>query len=402
MSRRLLLALAMPVLAAAAAVGLMGPAMAQSSNVILTPEAHQLADQEAAINYARELIAAGQMDQAVKQLAAFVASHPDGTEAARFLGDLYYRQGRFDRAEAVYKQLLARDSHDKQTHNRLGVVYATENQIDEAIVEFQSALPGTDSIRDLVLLHLRKGDLPQYQAQMVRVANDNPNDADDQEELGEIFETVHRPNDAILYFRRALDSDSRSIAALNGLGMSYLDLHQSTAASQYLTDCLNVDPVNYACLDNLGVAKIQTGQDDQAMTTFKKAHRLEPERPEALVNFGYLADLGGDWKRAVAYYVQAIAVNPYVPESYVNLGIDYEHNGLYSLAQSALLKGVAAVPYDGRVRYLLARAYAAEGKKALALAELKAAQASLDPDVAQIAKEETARLLQQQPLSAPQ
>jgi tetratricopeptide (TPR) repeat protein len=104
--------------------------------------------------------------------------------------------------------------------------------------------------------------------------------------------------------------------------------------------------------------------------------------------------MNGDWKRAVAYYVQAISVNPYVPESYVNLGIDYEHNGLYSLAQSALLKGVAAVPYDGRVRYLLARAYAAQGQKALALAQLKAAQASLDPDVAEIAKEETARLMQ--------
>ncbi len=81
----------------------------------------------------------------------------------------------------------------------------------------------------------------------------------------------------------------------------------------------------------------------------------------------------GDWKRAVAYYVQAISVNPYVPESYVNLGIDYEHNGLYPLALSALLKGVAAAPYDGRVRYLLARAYAAQGQRALALAQLKAA-----------------------------
>jgi Flp pilus assembly protein TadD len=134
---------------------------------------------------------------------------------------------------------------------------------------------------------------------------------------------------------------------------------------------------------------------------FRKAHRLEPERPEAIVNFGYLADVNGDWKRAVAYYVQAIAVNPYVPESYVNLGIDYEHNNLYPLAQAALLKGVAATPYDGRVRYLLARAYAAQGQKALALAELKAAETSLDPDVAQIAKEETARLMQL-PASAPQ
>jgi tetratricopeptide (TPR) repeat protein len=111
------------------------------------------------------------------------------------------------------------------------------------------------------------------------------------------------------------------------------------------------------------------------------------------VNFGYLADLRGDWKRAVAYYVQAIAVDPYVPESYVNLGIDYEKNGLYPLAQASLLKGIAAAPYDGRVHYLLARAYAAQGQRELALQQLKAAANSLDPDVAQIAKEETARLM---------
>ncbi|HZV77428.1 MAG TPA: tetratricopeptide repeat protein [Candidatus Babeliales bacterium] len=377
------------------AATLAGPARAQlSETVIISPEAHTTADQQTAILYARQLIAAGSMDQAVAQLADFVATHPSAVEAARFLGDLYYRQGRFDRAEAVYSQLLARNPHDKETHNRLGVVYATENRIDDAIVQFESALPGTDSIRDLVLLHLRKGDLAQYEAEMVQTARTYPNDADIQEELGEIFGTVHRPNEAIIYYRRALDSDPRSIAALNGVGMAYLDLHDHTTAMEYLSDCLNIDPQNYACLDNMGVAKIQAGLNDEALKDFKHAHRLEPEMPEAIVNFGYLADLGGDWKRAVSYYVQAIAVNPYVPESYVNLGIDYEHNGLYALAQSALLKGVAAAPYDGRVRYLLARAYAAQGEKALALAQLKIAQESLDPDVVEIAKEESARLME--------
>jgi tetratricopeptide (TPR) repeat protein len=392
MTRRLLSALVLLAMPLAAAFPM--PAPAGSMTIFIPPDAAKAADQQAAINYARELIAAGDLDRAVKQLADFVATHPDATEAARFLGDLYYRQGRFDKAEAIYLQLLARNPHDKQTHNRLGVVYATENRIDTAIEQFQDALPGTDSIRDLVMLHLRKGDLSDYEAQMVRAGSRDPSDADIQEELGEIFETLHQPNQAILYFRRSLDADPRSIAALNGLGMSYLDLHDHTAAQEYLIDCLGIDPVNYACLDNLGVARIQAGQWDSALFAFKKAHSLEPERPEALVNFGYIADQRGDWKGAVAYYVRAIAVNPYVPESYVNLGIDYEHNGLYSLAESALLKGVAAAPYDGRVRYLLARAYAAQGQKALALDQLKAAQASLDPDVAQIAKEESARLME--------
>ncbi|MBV8343952.1 MAG: tetratricopeptide repeat protein [Candidatus Eremiobacteraeota bacterium] len=391
MTRCLLLAalLALPLAATIA-----GPARADIDETVIVPsEAHSSVDQQTAITYARELIAAGQMDAAIKQLSEFVASHPAASDAERFLGDLYYREGKLDRAEAVYRALLAANPHDKETHNRLGVVYATQNRVDDAIAQFESALPGTDSIRDLVLMHLRKGDLPQYEAQMVGAATDHPTDADTQEELGEIYGTLHRPAEAIVYFRRALDTDSHSIAALNGVAMAYLDLHDHASAAHYLHDCLNIDPFNYACIDNLGVAEIQAGANGDALNDFKRAHRLEPERPEALVNFGYLADLEGDWKRAVTYYVQAIAVNPYVPESYINLGIDYEHNGLYPLAQAALIKGVAAAPYDGRVRYLLARAYAAQGQKALALAQLKAAQTSLDPDVAEIAKEETARLL---------
>src|SRR5581483_11870791 len=115
-----------PILTTLAFIGVMaGPgllATAQAGpndyNVFVPPEAHDLADQRAAIGYARQLIAAGQMDTAVSYLAEFVASHPNGTEAARFLGDLYYRQGRFDRAQAVYEALLARNPHDKETHNR--------------------------------------------------------------------------------------------------------------------------------------------------------------------------------------------------------------------------------------------------------------------------------------------
>ena len=103
-------------------------------------------------------------------------------------------------------------------------------------------------------------------------------------------------------------------------------------------------------------------------------------------------DDNGDWKRAVQYYVQATVVGPYLPEAYVDLGIDYEHNNLYPLAQSALLRGIAAAPSDGRIRYLLALAYAAQGNNSLALTQLAVAKQSLDPDVARMASEETAKL----------
>lgn len=366
------------------------PKVETNPDVIFAPKF--ASDPEGAIKAARERIAAGDLDGAVKELETYVNSHPTESEPLRFLGDLYYRQGKFDKAEFIYQRLLRSNPHDKQTHNRLGVVYATENHVDDAILQFDAALPGTDSVKDLVAMHERKGDLPMYRSEMEALARSQPTDAPIQAEVGQIYSVLHQPGQAMMYYMRALDSDPQSLTAINGLGLAYLDTHAYKDAEGQFKRCIMLDPTNYTCENNLGATLLQMASLDAAMPVLTKAHQMEPERPEALVNFGYLADARNDWKRAVNYYVEATVVGPYLPEAYVNLGIDYEHNGLYPLAQSALLKGAAAAPQDGRIRYLLAVAYAAQGQTPLAMQQLKIAEQSLDPDVARIAQEEQSKL----------
>ena len=349
-------------------------------------------DPEGAVKAARERIAAGDLAGAVRELQIYVVSHPGEAGPERFLGDLYYRQGRFDKAEEVYRNILDHNPGDRETHNRLGVVYGTQNRVDEAIDQFNKALPGTDSVADLVEMHARKGDLPAYRKQMEALAAAQPTDADIQAEMGQVMAAMHKPADALGYFMRALDSDSQSLTALNGLGLAYFDLQNYTEAEKDFRACIAIDATNYTCTNNIGAAFLQAGDDESSKPYLIRAHSLAPERPEALVNFGFLADRRGDWKRAVDYYVQATVVGPYLPEAYIDLGIDYEHNNLYQLAQSALLKGIAAAPEDGRIRYLLAVAYASQGQKSLALDQLKIAEQSFDPDVARLATEESTRL----------
>jgi Flp pilus assembly protein TadD len=363
--------------------------------VITDPSALQpvfVSDPQAAIRAARERIASGDLSGAVKGLEIYVVSHPKEVAPARFLGDLYFRQGRFGKAEAIYRDLLIANPGDRETHNRLGVVYATENHVDNAITQFNLALPGTDSVGDLVAMHLRKGDLAEYRQQMERLVANNPTDADLQAEMGQIYAALHKPADALAYFMRALDSDPQSLTALNGLGLAYFDLQNYDEAEKNFRACLKLDVSNYTCTNNLGAAYLQSGDEELARPLLARARSMAPERPEALVNFGFLADRNGDWKGAVAFYVQATIVGPYLPEAYVDLGIDYEHNSLYPLAEAALLKGIAAAPQDGRIRYLLAVAYVAQGKNSLALDQLKVAEQSLDPDVARIATEESAKI----------
>lgn len=389
-------------------LGGMGAATAAgTANVILNPDhvdTDALPSNPAlAMQNARERVAAGDLDRAVRELAAYVYYHPGEIAPERLLGDLYFRQGQLQKAEQTYKHIISYASADKETHNRLGSVYATQNRIDDAITEFNRSLPGTDSVPDLVRLHLIKGDFARYRKEREKAAMEYPSDADAQLELGQAYEAIHQPENAIRFFKRALDADPTSVSAVSGLGLSYLDEGRLNDATTQFKTCLSRDTYNYACMNNLGATYLQNSQWNVAEPVLDRAHNLQPERSEALVNLGYLTDSRGDWKRAVTYYIEAMTVYPYSPDAYIDLGYTYNVHGLYQLAQAALIKGLAVAPQDGRLHYLLGEAYHRQGNDSLAKTQFKAAAGDedLDPDVKRLAQQRIATLDRQQSSPVP-
>lgn len=347
-----------------------------------------------AMQHARERVAAGDLNGAINGLKAYLFGHPDETGPERLLGDLYFRRGELKKAEETYLHVLTYAPADKDTHNRLGSVYATENRIDDAISEFNRSLPGTDSVPDLVLLHLRKGDFEKYKDERIAVARQYPTDSEAQLELGQVYEAIHQPQLAVMYFRRALDNDPDSLMAFNGLGLAYMDERDYVPAIAEFKTCLQRDTANYACEDNLGAAYLEDAQYAIAETVLNNARRLAPEQSEALVNLGYLSDVRGDWKHAISLYVEAMTVYPYSPDSYIDLGYTYNVHGLYQLAQQALIKGLAIAPYDGRLHFLLGDAYEHQGNRSMAEEQYKAAASiqDLDPEVKRLAQQRVATI----------
>src|SRR5947209_6075368 len=149
-------------------------------------------DPQGAIQAARERVAANDLDGAIRDLATYVSGHPGEIGPERLLGDLYYRHGELGKAEEQYKHILTYAPKDKETHNRLGSVFATENKLDAAIDEFNKSLPGTDSVPDLVRLHLRKGDFDRYKYEREKAAIDFPTDPDNALELGKVYLAMHQ------------------------------------------------------------------------------------------------------------------------------------------------------------------------------------------------------------------
>ncbi|GAC1653655.1 MAG: hypothetical protein NVS9B12_03790 [Vulcanimicrobiaceae bacterium] len=343
-------------------------------------------DPQTAMKSARERVAAGDFSGAIKSLATYVAAHPADIGPARLLGDLYYRQGNLAMAERVYRQILQGSPADRETHNRLGAVYATQNRVDDAILEYTRSLPGTDSIANLVELHQRKGDLSKYRTTLERDASNNPSDAELQGELGAVYLAQNNDGLALQYFLKELDLNPGSLLGVNHAAMAYMNLGLYDKAFELLNKCLAKSPYDYACTLNLAAADLETQHYDAGKALLDRALMLEPEHPEININYGYLADARGNWKEAVTYYVKALAISPYARDAYLNLGIDYQEHKYYELAESALIKGLTLVPDDGELHYLLGRTYQAQKKHDLAMRQYQAAFASADPRVTTLAR----------------
>ncbi|HUY11867.1 MAG TPA: tetratricopeptide repeat protein [Candidatus Dormibacteraeota bacterium] len=378
-------------LALAGLLALAAPPVPAAAGFVVNPSSAQLshgfpADPNAAVRAARALVAAGHLHRAIAALKLYTAEHPREIGVRRFLGDLYYRAGDLESAKQSYLAIVSDFGGDRETYNRLGSVFASENHINQAIAYFDKSLPASDSVIDLVSLHRRKGDLPSFISYTRAQALSHPNDPGLQDDLGQVYESVRQPGRAERSFRRALALAPQDVGALNGLGLAMLAQGLVKDAIANFQQCLGELPGDYKCTNNLAVAELDVDRVADAKTLLKAAHAQRPELPEAIVNLGYIRDERGDWRGAIRRYLQALAVGPFWRDAYLNLGIDYERHHLYALAESVLLKGIAAVPYDGAMHVVLGQTYADQGKTALALAQYAFATHALDPHVRNVAK----------------
>ncbi len=326
---------------------------------------------------------------AIAELAPYVESHPDSVVAARLLGDLYFRVPNLRAAERVYRSILRTHDDDRETHNRLGGLYAAQDRVTDAIAEFTRSLPLREGFVGLVELHRRKGDFRAFERELADLADGNRFDAAAQANYANVLRITRRFAEARAYFAREYALHPHDCGAVNDLANADIDVGDIPAAITLLKGCLARVPDYYPALVNLGEAQIELGKYDDARVYLDRAVQANPNGAEALVDLGYLEDVASRWSGALDYYNRAIVVDPLARDAYVDLGYDYNEHRLYPLAEAAYLKGLSIVPNDGRLHYLLAVTYNLQGKIELARAQYRKA---LESDETLVVRAATADL----------
>jgi tetratricopeptide (TPR) repeat protein len=383
-------ALAFPLVARAAESGTSPAIAAQSTNVL---PSNAVAPPSAAIVAARAKVAAGDQIGAMRDLAVYVPNHPEDLAAARLLGDLYFRLPDFKRAEATWRAILVRVPGDAATHTRLGSLYAAEDRMNDALSEFEKSLPSPTGFAGLVKEHRRLGDLGAFEASYVDRIQFNPQDTNALWYYGSILHELREFSQAQLYLDRAVALAPESCPLLIDAGNNNIDLTRYDIAVATLTRCLDREPRNYVALVDIGEAYRLEGLPDRARACFDGALVARPDGAEALIDTGYLQDAAGNWKSAVSEYLAAMSADPLQAAAYIDLGFDYSEHHLYALAEAAFIKGISAEPNSGRLHYLLATAYTAQGKVDLARDQYRRAIDTKDDlDVTRAAETKLAQL----------
>ena len=167
----------------------------------------------------------------------------------------HHQAGRLDKAESIYRQVLARQPSQPDALHQLGILSARQGKMDEA------------------------------------------------EQL----------------FRRAIDAKPNFADALANLANVQITREQYADAAASLEKSLAIQPRNPIALSNLSFALRWIGRFEEAADAARKSLALVPDRPDTLNNLGSALEELGQFDEANNCYRRALARDPSAAAIHLNL-----------------------------------------------------------------------------------
>jgi tetratricopeptide (TPR) repeat protein len=231
------------------------------------------------------------------------------------LGALTWQQtGIYRDLETLWRDTLAKNPGCWLAQNNLGTVFADKGRFDEAIEYFRKAI------------------------------QINPNSAVPPHCLGLAFAAQGRLDEAIENYRKAIQINPNYFDALKDLGNAFADKGRFDEAIENYRKAIRINPNYFDALKDLGNAFADKGRFDEAIENYRKAIRINPNYAEAQYNLGNVLVAKGQFDEAIENYRKAIRINPNYAEALNNLGIALADKGRFGEAIEAFRKAIQSKP----------------------------------------------------------
>jgi tetratricopeptide (TPR) repeat protein len=218
-------------------------------------------------------------------------------------------------------------------HLNLGIAYAKQNSLDEAIIEYNSALSlkpdYAEAHNDLAVVYLKEDRLIETANELVSALKLKPDYAVAHYNLGIAYGKQNRLGEAVNEFISALKLKPDFAEAYYDLGTTYAKQNRLDEAVSEFIAALKLKPDYAEAHHNLGTAYRDENRLDEAVSEFIMALKLKPEFAEVHNSLGIAYAKQNRLDEAVNEFIAALKLKPEFAMAHYNLGLtDAKQNRL--------------------------------------------------------------------------
>jgi tetratricopeptide (TPR) repeat protein len=281
---------------------------------------------------------------------------PGNPEILNRLGILYQTEEKLQDSVEAFQKVLASHPQYPQTNFFLGVAYFALNNNDGAISAFGKELatphPHPKCRYYLALALEAEGRTGEAVTQLDKLVTENPKQADALYELARIHKNASLRAIQMLH---DLDPDSFQLHAL--MGEVYADDERYAEAVHEYQAALAKRPDAPGIHQALAIAYWAENHLSEAQAEFLIALKENPGNAMTNLYLGDIAVKQGKFTEALDYLQKAEAGLPHMEQVHLLLGKCFHGLSQPNKAKDALLKAVEEDPSDALPHYLLAQLY---------------------------------------------
>ncbi|MCC6547911.1 tetratricopeptide repeat protein [Candidatus Sumerlaeota bacterium] len=250
---------------------------------------------------------------------------------------------------------------------------AVEAGVSETSATLEAQAPADRAVR---ILGDEAMPIEERRVEILKIVNENPNDAESWAAYGEALEKLGERDKALLAFQKSSELNPKLYSPWLWQGILYkrgTPKPDYVKAEQAFRRALTEGAPRARTLNELGVTLAMSGNSKASIDCWKEAISTDPDWGVLYNNLFRVATKTGDEKLMQEYFDAALKAARFEEGAVMQCGEYYIAGRRAGRAVEVYEKAVAVHPRNARIRYYYANALAEDGRKKEARREFEAA-----------------------------
>jgi tetratricopeptide (TPR) repeat protein len=251
---------------------------------------------DALLYEAKCLIQLQEFPAADAALQGYIGNHSESQDALYLLGFVLHRENRPKESLEIYTRAAAVQKPSGEDLKIVGLNYVLLNDYADAIKWLEKAVEfepkNSEAWYYLGRAYYSQTRVPDAKNAFLTVLKLEPYHSKAENNLGLIFESEAKPDEALVAYRNAINwqehSPTPSEQPYLNLGSLLLEQGSASDALPPLEKAVQIAPNNALCHLKLGSARLRLGKLKEAQPELEEAARLQPENAAAHFQLGRL------------------------------------------------------------------------------------------------------------------